>query len=88
MSTETWRTLKEPLIKGYDDNWNKVQTFLKNEKWQDGYRSPQICEMSHLSVGTTLKDKEQTMKSENLWSKQRAVISKRQGKVIDEMEEC
>lgn len=47
MSTETWRTLKEPLVKGYDDNRNKVQTFLKNEKWQEGYRSPQICEVSH-----------------------------------------
>ena len=67
MSTETQRSLKVPLIKGYDNNGNKAQNFLKNEKWQKDYRSTQICEMSHLSAGTILKDKEQTMKSENLW---------------------
>lgn len=67
MSTETQRSLKMPLIKGYDDNGNKVQSFLKNEKWQKDYRSTQICEMNHLSIGTILKDKEQTMRSENLW---------------------
>lgn len=45
----------------------KIQTFLKNGKWQEHDRSPQICEMSHSSVGTILKDKEQIMSSENLW---------------------
>lgn len=43
----------------------KLKTF---KKWKVAkITSTQICEMSHLLVGTILKDKEQTMKSEILW---------------------
>lgn len=69
-----------PLIKVMMTMEIKLKLFKKNEKWQKDYRSTQICEMSHLLVGTILKDKEQTMKSEILRSKQRTVVARDKGK--------
>lgn len=65
MSTKALWALKVPIIKGYDDNGNKRQKFRKSWKRQ-GDQCPQIHGMTHSLAGAILKDKEQTMQSENL----------------------